>query len=33
LSYNPAQTKGHKIKDDDGISIFMLEKLERLESL
>jgi hypothetical protein len=31
LSYNPAQTGGHKIMDDDDISIYMLEELERLE--
>jgi hypothetical protein len=33
LSYNPAQTEGHKIVDDDDISIYMLEQLKRLESL
>jgi hypothetical protein len=33
LSYNPAQTEDHKIMDDDDISIYMLEELERLESL
>jgi hypothetical protein len=33
LSYNPAQTRGHKIIDDDDISIYTLEGLERLESL
>jgi hypothetical protein len=33
LSYNPAQIGGHKIVDDDDISIYMLEELERLESL
>jgi hypothetical protein len=31
LGYNPAQTGGHKIMDDDDISIYMLEELERLE--
>jgi hypothetical protein len=33
LSYNPTQTGGHKIVDDNGISIYMPEELERLESL
>jgi hypothetical protein len=33
LSYSPAQTGGHKILDDDDISIYTLEELERLESL
>jgi hypothetical protein len=33
LSYSPAQTGGHKIMDDDDISIYMPEELERLESL
>jgi hypothetical protein len=33
LSYNPPQTGGHKIMDDDDISIYTLEELERLESL
>jgi hypothetical protein len=33
LSYNPAQTRGHKIVDDDDISIYKLEELEGLESL
>jgi hypothetical protein len=33
LSYSPAQTGGCKIMDDDDISIYMLEELERLESL
>jgi hypothetical protein len=32
LSYNPAQTKGRKIMNDDDISIYTSE-LERLESL
>jgi hypothetical protein len=31
LSYNPAQTGGCKIIDDDDISIYMPEELERLE--
>jgi hypothetical protein len=31
LSYNPAQTGGRKIIDDDDISIYMPEELERLE--
>jgi hypothetical protein len=31
LSYNPAQTRGRKIMDDDDISIYMPEELERLE--
>jgi hypothetical protein len=31
LSYNPAQTGGCKIMDDDDISIYMPEELERLE--
>jgi hypothetical protein len=29
----PAQTEGRKIVDDDGISIYTPEELERLESL
>jgi hypothetical protein len=33
LSYSPVQIRGHKIVDDDGISIYMLDELERLESL
>jgi hypothetical protein len=33
LSYSPTQTRGHKIMDDDDISIYTLEELERLESL
>jgi hypothetical protein len=33
LSYNPTQTGGHKIMDNDDISIYTLEELERLESL
>jgi hypothetical protein len=33
MSYSPAQTGGRKIVDDDDISIYMLEELERLESL
>jgi hypothetical protein len=33
LSYSPAQTSGRKIMDDDDISIYTLEELERLESL
>jgi hypothetical protein len=33
LSYSPAQTGGRQIMDDDDISIYMLEELERLESL
>jgi hypothetical protein len=33
LSYSPAQTIGRKIVDDDDISIYMSEELERLESL
>jgi hypothetical protein len=33
LSYSPAQTRGRKIVDDDDISIYMPEELERLESL
>jgi hypothetical protein len=33
LSYSPAQTGDHKIVDDDDISIYMPEELERLESL
>jgi hypothetical protein len=31
LSYNPAQTEGHKIMDNDDISIHTPEKSERLE--
>jgi hypothetical protein len=33
LSYSPAQTRGRKIVDDNDISIYTLEELERLESL
>jgi hypothetical protein len=33
LSYSPAQTGGRKIVDDDDISIYMTEELERLELL
>jgi hypothetical protein len=33
LSYSLAQTRGHKIMDDDDISIYTLQVLERLESL
>jgi hypothetical protein len=33
LSYNPAQIEGRKIVDNDDISIYTLEELERLESL
>jgi hypothetical protein len=33
LSYNPAQTGGRKIVDDNDISIYTPEELERLESL
>jgi hypothetical protein len=33
LSYSPAQTRGSKIMDDDDISIYTPEELERLESL
>jgi hypothetical protein len=33
LSYNPAQIGGHKIVDNDDISIYTPEELERLESL
>jgi hypothetical protein len=33
LSYSSAQTRGHKIVDDDDISIYTPEELERLESL
>jgi hypothetical protein len=33
LSYSPAQTKGRKIVDDNDISIYTSEELERLESL
>jgi hypothetical protein len=33
LSYSSAQTRGHKIVDDDDISIYTSEELERLESL
>jgi hypothetical protein len=32
LSYNPAQTGGCKTVDDDDISIYTSEELERLES-
>jgi hypothetical protein len=31
LSYSPTQTGGRKIVDDDDISIYMPEELERLE--
>jgi hypothetical protein len=30
LSYSPAQTRGHKIVDEDNISIYTLKELERL---
>jgi hypothetical protein len=33
LSYSPAQTRGRKIVDDDDISIYTPDELERLESL
>jgi hypothetical protein len=33
LSYSPIQTGGRKIIDDDGISIYTPEELERLDSL
>jgi hypothetical protein len=33
LSYSPTQTRGRKIMDNDDISIYTLEELERLESL
>jgi hypothetical protein len=33
LSYSSAQTGGRKIVDDDDISIYTPEELERLESL
>jgi hypothetical protein len=33
LSYNPVQIRGRKIVDDDNISIYTPEELERLESL
>jgi hypothetical protein len=33
LSYSRAQTRGRKIMDDDDISIYTPEELERLESL
>jgi hypothetical protein len=33
LSYSPAQTRGHKIVNDDVISIYTPEELERFESL
>jgi hypothetical protein len=33
LSYSPAQTGGRKIMDDDDISIYKLEELDRLVSL
>jgi hypothetical protein len=33
LSYNPAQTGGRNILDDDDISIYTPEEFERLESL
>jgi hypothetical protein len=33
LSYSPAQNRGHKIVDDDDISIYTPKELERMESL
>jgi hypothetical protein len=33
LSYSPAQTRGRKIMNDDNISIYTPEEVERLESL
>jgi hypothetical protein len=33
LCYSPTQTRGRKIMDDDDISIYTPEELERLESL
>jgi hypothetical protein len=33
LSYSPTQTRGHKIMEDNDISIYTLEELGRLESL
>jgi hypothetical protein len=33
LSYSLAQTGGQKILDDDDMSIYMLEELDRMESL
>jgi hypothetical protein len=33
LSYSPAQTEGRKIMDNDDISIYTPEELERLESI
>jgi hypothetical protein len=33
LSYSPTQTRGRKIVDNDDISIYIPEELERLESL
>jgi hypothetical protein len=33
LSYSPAQISGCKIVDDDAISIYTLEELERLDPL
>jgi hypothetical protein len=33
LSYSPTQTEGRKIMDNDDISIYTPEELERLESL
>jgi hypothetical protein len=33
LSYSSPQTRGHKIMDDDDVSIYTLKELERLESL
>jgi hypothetical protein len=33
LSYSLAQTRGCKIMDDDDVSIYTLEELERLQSL
>jgi hypothetical protein len=33
LSYSHTETRGHKIMDDDDISIYTLEELERLKSL
>jgi hypothetical protein len=33
LRYSPTQTRGRKIVDDDDITIYTPEELERLESL
>jgi hypothetical protein len=33
LSYSPAQSRGHKIMNDDDISIYTPKELERLQSL